>query len=268
MSTKEQDSTQTSFATSSKVPPGPGKVKRTRTSDRRDAEDIDKEGLSELKRQRPSSPSPSSSAAESPKEWKVTEQLEDTTRKKRKRRSERTVQRKRVKRGATSDDANSSTAESSLVTDLPRYNLRRGSARSSKSYSIVKPVDKLTSQQQDDKQTMNIDSLSPPTQVAETPSNPLLNPMPSTSSTKSLLTKKSGSVKETEKASEPVGSAGPSSLRLGYSYIDHSVASDSTKTGHSQDSPRRLSRKKKQGQTRLKQRRGESVILLCFLALY
>ena len=254
MSTKEQDSTQTSFATSSKVPPGPGKVKRTRTSDRRDAEDIDK-GLSELKRQRPSSPSPSSSAAESPKEWKVTEQLEDTTRKKRKIRSERTVQRKRVKRGATSDDANSSIAESSLVTDQPRYNLRRGSARSSKSYSVVKPVDKLTSQQQDDKQTMNIDSLSPPTQVAETPSNPLLNPMPSTSST---MSGKSGSVKETEKASEPVGSAGPSSLRLGYSYIDHSVASDSTKTGHSQDSPRRLSRKKKQGQTRLKQRRGES----------
>ena len=255
MSTKERDSTQTSFATSSKAPPGPGKVKRTRTSDPRDAEDIDKEGLYELKRQRSSSPSPSSSAAESPKERKGREQLEDTTRKKSKRRSERTVQRKRVKRGATSDDANSSTAESSLVTDQPRYNLRRGSARSSKSYSIVKPVDKLISQQQDDKQSITIDSLSPPTQVAETPSNPPLNPMPSTSSTKSGLTKQSGSVKETEK---PVGSAGPSFPRLGYSYIDHSVASDSTKTGHSQDSPRRISRKKKQGQTRLKQRRGES----------
>ena len=105
---------------------------------------------------------------------------------------------------------------------------------------------------------MNIDSLSPPTQVAETVSNPLLNPMPSTSSTSSVLTEQSGSVKETEKASKPVGSAGPSSPRLGYSYIDHSVASDSTKTDHSQDSPRRISRKKKQGQTRLKLRRGES----------
>ena len=259
MSTKERDSTQTSFATSSKAPPGPRKVvKRARTRNRRDAEDIDKEGSSEQKRQRPSSPSPSSSVAESPKERKVTEQLEDTTRKKRKRLSERTVQRKRVKRRATSDNANSSRAKSSLVSGHPRYSdLRRGFARSSKSCSVVKPVDKLVSQQQDDKQTISIVSLSPY----------LLNPMPSTSSTKSGLTKKSGSVKETKKASEPVGSAGPSSPRLGYSYIDHSVASDSTKTGHSQDSTRRISRKKKQGQTRLKQRRGESVILLCFLAL-
>ena len=70
-----------------------------------------------------------------------------------------------------------------------------------------------------------------------------------------LQTKAKPSGKKTETASEPevpltsLDTADPSSLGGGGTTL---------KTGHSQDSPRRISRKKKQGQTRLKQRRGES----------
>ena len=73
-----------------------------------------------------------------------------------------------------------------------------------------------------------------------------------------LQAKSKPSGKKTETVSEPevpltsLDTAGPSSKS--------SLGGGGTtlKTGHSQDSPRRISRKKKQGQTRLKQRRGES----------
>ena len=77
-----------------------------------------------------------------------------------------------------------------------------------------------------------------------------------------LQSKAIPSVKKTETASEPevpltsLDTAGPSSK----SSLGGGCTTLKTGDGHSQDSPRRISRKKKQGQTRLKQRRGESVI--------